>query len=234
MGTFGEELVSPELVLVDPELARRLRPIASRGGWSPPVSAAVLIPAPVVVLRPAATRTVPPRKASPQAAPRALRGVVIAVVAACSGFAAGALFHGEEGATRGRVQALAPEGGRLGPPVSQHTASIAKNAPRRLAGPTRAPTKTRAATRRVSRQVSWQQTRFATFYNIVFIRGGAQALEISTRRTELPTAALRLPAGKYRWNVRPGYGNPRLRKVPGRTFYGPIVSRGVLVVPRGR
>jgi hypothetical protein len=234
MGTFGEELVSPELVLVDPELARRLRPIASKGGWSPPVSAAVLIPAPVVALRPAATQTVPPRTASPQGTPRALRSVVIAVVAASSGFAAGALFHGEEGATRGTVQALAPEGGRLAPPVSQHTASIAKSARRRLAGPTRVPTKTRTATRRVNRQVSWQQTRFATFYNIVFIRRGARALETWTRRTELPAAALRLRAGKYRWTVRPGYGNPRLRKVPGRTFYGPVVSRGVLVVPRGQ
>ena len=116
MSTFGEELVSPELVLVDPELARRLRPIASKGGWSPSVPAAVLVPAPVV-FRPAATRTVPPRNASPSGPPRALRGVVIAVVAACSGFAAGALLHGEEGATQGRVQALAPEGGQPGPPV---------------------------------------------------------------------------------------------------------------------
>ena len=33
--------------------------------------------------------------------------------------------------------------------------------------------------------------------------------------------APRLRAGKYRWTIRPGYGNPRLRKVPGRTFYGP-------------
>ena len=35
MGTLGEESVSPELVLVDPELARRLRPIASKGGSAP-------------------------------------------------------------------------------------------------------------------------------------------------------------------------------------------------------
>ena len=247
MGTFGEELVSPELVLVDPELARRLRPIASKGAWSPSVSAAVLIPAPVVAPRSAATETVPPRKASPLAPPPALRGVVIAVVAACSGFAAGALFHGEEGGGQGSVHALAPEGGRLGPSVSQPVAATAKSARRRLAGRKGVPAKARTATRKASvskaavhsatsrsKAVSWQQTRFATFYSIVFSHGGARALETWTRRTELPATALRLRAGKYRWTVRPGYGNPRLRKVAGRTFYGPVVSRGVLVVPRGQ
>jgi hypothetical protein len=247
MGTFGEESVSPELVLVDPELARRLRPIASKGGWSPSVSAAVFIPAPVAAPRQAATETVPSRNASRLAPPRALRGVVIAVVAASSGFAAGALFHEEEGGTQGRVHALAPEGGRLEPPLSRPVAATAKSARRRLAGRTRVPAKARTATRKPSvskaavhsatsrsRGVSWQQTRFATFYSIVFTRGGTQALETWTRRTELPATALRLRAGKYRWTIRPGYGNPRLRKVPGRTFYGPVVSRGVLVVPRGQ
>lgn len=247
MRTFGQESVSPELVLIDPELARRLRPIASKGSWSPSVSAAVFIPAPVVAPRPVATETVPPRKASPLPPPRALRGVLIAVVAGCSGFAAGALFHGEEGGGQGRVHALAPEGGRLVPPVSQPVAATAKSARRRLAGRTKVSAKAHSATRKASvskaavhsatrrsRRVTWEQTRFATFYSIVFTRGGARALETWTRRTELPATALRLRAGKYRWTIRPGYGNPRLRKVPGRTFYGPVVSRGVLVVPRGQ
>jgi hypothetical protein len=247
--TFEEELVSPELVLVDPELARRVRPTLSTGAWSSAVSAGVAIPMPVVPLRPMATDTGPPRNGSPPESPQALRGVVIAVVAACSGFAAGALFLGEEGASPGRMQAVAPVHGRLGPPtpMSQHTASTAKSARRRLAGPTRVTAKASRATRPVavprasahsvssrSSRVSWQQTRFATFYNIVFIRGGARALQIWTRRTDLRAAALRLRAGKYRWTVRPGYGNPRLRKLPGRTFYGPVVSRGVLVIPRGQ
>jgi len=246
-GTFGEELVSPELVLVDPQLARRLRPIASKGGWSPPVSAAVLIPPPVVVFRPTATEIGPPRSGSPSETPQALRAVVVAVVAACSGFAAGTLFHGEAGTSPRRVLAMAPEHGRLGAPapVSQHTASTAKTARRRLAVPTRVPIKARRVTSTVatpkssahpstsrSRRLQWQQTRYATFYNIVFTRGDARALEIWTRRTNLPAATLRLSGGKYLWTVRPGYGNPRLRKLPGRTFYGPVVSRGVLIVPR--
>lgn len=84
-------------------------------------------------------------------------------------------------------------------------------------------------------QVNWRPVKFATFYHVVFVRGGRQ-LDVLTPRSTLPVKSLRsgrgLRPGRYSWSVRPGYGNFRLRRVPGRTFYGPVVSRGVLLVPR--
>ena len=102
--------------------------------------------------------------------------------------------------------------------------------------PAPTPTLSRSASRPEAQRVSWKGAHFATFYRVVFIRDSSHRLEIATTRTGLSVKALRsgkgLRTGRYRWFVRPGYGNPRLRKVSGRTFYGPITSRGVLLVRR--
>jgi hypothetical protein len=83
--------------------------------------------------------------------------------------------------------------------------------------------------------LNWKSVKFATFYHVVLVRRGRQH-DIWTQRLLLSAGSLRsgrgLRPGRYRWLVRPGYGNFRLRKVAGRTFYGPVVARGVLFVPR--
>jgi len=83
--------------------------------------------------------------------------------------------------------------------------------------------------------MNWKSVKFATFYHVVLVRRGRQH-DIWTQRRVLSVRSLRsgrgLRPGRYRWSVRPGYGNFGLRKVPGRTFYGPVVAHGVLVIPR--
>ena len=237
------EIISPELVLVDPELARRVRPIEWTGAWSPTVRTAEAMPTQPIAPRPITVVVDLPREAVRTGSLQSLRRVVLAAATAGAGFAAGALLFGHDGATSDQAQVAAR--GQPGPsrtkPASRPKAAahVARQAPQAQRTPTRAPASSRAPAHtspRRSNRVSWQQTRFATFYNVVFVRGRSRRLELWTRQTELSVQSLRrrsdrgLSPGTYRWFVRPGYGNLRLRKLPGRTFYGPIVSHGMLII----
>jgi hypothetical protein len=237
------EVVSPELVLVDPELASRVRPIEWPGAWSPTVRAAEATPMPSIAPRPIEVVVDVPREAGRTRSLPSLRSVVGAAAMAGAGFAAGSLLFGHDFATTNQAREAArgqPSPSRARPASRpKAVAHVARQAPQTQRTPTPASASSRAPAQtspRRSSRVSWQQTRFATFYNVVFVRGRSRRLELWTQQTELSVQSLRrrsdrgLGPGTYRWFVRPGYGNPRLRKLPGRTFYGPVVSRGMLII----
>jgi hypothetical protein len=217
----ADDVVSPELVLVDPELAHRARPIALTGAWTPAVNAAAIRARSRAAARPAATslqrvETLPRRPSLPR--------VAIAAAGAAGCFLVLTTLGGAREYHPGAVPHQAPV---------KHVATTLPAPKRTLARPTSTPKARRADKAQL---VKWRRARFATFYRVVLIRDGAHRLKISTTRTALAVASLRsgrgLRAGRYHWFVRPGYGNPRFRKVPGRTFYGPVTSRGVLLVRR--
>jgi hypothetical protein len=219
----SREAVSPELVLVDPELAQRRRAIELTGAWTPAVHAASI-----------RSRSMPVVEAEYEriASKRLRRRPLFAAAAALGLVAATAvLVLRGESATKDKPQAS------VGPPPNVTTAPQTATTPPQTATSPPAPKKKTAARPAVRRsiQVNWRPVKFATFYHVVFVRSGRQ-LDIWTPRSTLSVRSLRsgrgLRPGRYSWSVRPGYGNFRLRKVPGRTFYGPVVSRGVLVVPR--
>jgi hypothetical protein len=229
------EVISPELVLVDPELASRVRPIEWTGAWSAARTAEAM-PTQSIAPRPIEVVVDLPRATGRTGSLQSLRSVVLAAATAGAGFAAGALLFGHNGATTDQAQEAArgqpiPSPAR---PASRPKATVhvAHQAPQTQRTPTRASAGSRAPAHTSPRprsRVSWQQTRFATFYNVVFVRGRSRRLELWTRQTEL-SVDRSLGPGTYRWFVRPGYGNPRLRKLPGRTFYGPVVSRGTVII----
>jgi hypothetical protein len=237
------EVISPELVLVDPELARRVRPIEWTGAWSPAVRTADATPTLSIAPRPVEAVVDLPREAGRTRSLPSLRSVVLAAATAGAGFAAGALLFGQDGTTTSQAQVAAGDQPRPSQARPASRPKAAAHVARRAAQTRRTPTRASAGSRAPahtspsrSSRVSWQQTRFATFYNVVFVRGRSRRLELWTRQTELSVQVLRrrsdrgLGPGTYRWFVRPGYGNPRLRKLPGRTFYGPVVSRGMLII----
>jgi hypothetical protein len=233
------ETVSPELVLVDPELAERIRPIDITGAWTPAVRAAAI-----------RGRTAPAPRASNEIeegvvvieeelrGPRRTPMLVTLGAAAAAGVAATAFVLHDD--TRGSELAGDVAAGRALP---TQTAVVTTQPAQNTAATThrtrtaKAPTKRVAATRVRAHplRVTWKRVKFATFYHVVFNRKGSRGLELWTPHASISLRLLRgghgLNAGRYRWSVRPGYGSFRFRKLPGRTFYGPIVKRGVLVVP---
>jgi len=217
----ADDVVSPELVLVDPELASRVRPITLTGAWTPAVHAASIRARSRATTRLATT--------SPEHLDNLPKTPSLARLSVAAAGAAGCfLLLTTLGGAREYRPTEAPHHA-----VRKHVAANLQAPERTLARPASAPTAPRVTR---APHVNWQRARFATFYRVVFIRDKAHRLQISTTRTALTVESLRsghgLRAGRYRWFVRPGYGNPRLRKVPGRTFYGPVTSRGVLIVRR--
>jgi hypothetical protein len=221
----GDDIVSPELVLVDPELAQRVRPTALTGTWTPAVHAAS-----VRFRSPAPSRPLTANAETlERAKKRSARPILIAAVAACL-VVLGALVVTRRATTDSNDTA----GSAPGPPALPTPTIESPTLP--PATPATPKVKTSTTPSPTRSRVAWRPARFATFYNVVFMRDGDRKLQLWTAHTELSIRLLRsgkgLRAGRYRWFVRPGYGNPRLRKVPGRTFYGPVTSRGVLVVRR--
>jgi hypothetical protein len=212
--------ISPELVLVDPELARRVRPVTLTGAWTPAVHAASIR---------ARSRTTPglvitsPQRFDPLSKRPPLARLSIAAAGAAGCF----LVLTTLGGAREYHPTEAPH------PTVAHQAT-GKHVVTSLPAPK--PSVSRHSSGPKATRVKWPRARFATFYRVVFIRDRAHRLQISTTRTALSVETLRngqgLRAGRYRWFVRPGYGNPRFRKVSGRTFYGPVTSRGVVLVRR--
>ena len=209
--------VSPELVLVDPELARQARPVALTGAWTVAVRAAAIRARSTAT--PASATTSPTRWDAPPKK-SSLHRLSIAATAAAGGFLVVTTLAGTSD-----YRSIEPQ--HQAPTKRVVTEGLAPN-------PATKPTVQRLSSARRTQPVEWQRARFATFYQVVFVRQGARRLQIYTRRTALSVRSLRsgqgLRIGRYRWFVRPGYGNPRLRNVPGRAFYGPVTSRGVVLV----
>jgi hypothetical protein len=87
------------------------------------------------------------------------------------------------------------------------------------------------------RTLQWKAVPHASFYNVVLVRNGVRVLDVWPRRNHLSLAALtkrrgRVPAGRYKWFVYPGYGN---RSERGRhsTFYGEVAAQGTVVIRAG-
>lgn len=215
----ADDVVSPELVLVDPELAHRVRPITLTGAWTPAVRAASI----------RARSAAPPVPATtgPQRLDALPKRPSLPRLAVAAAGAAGCFLVLT---TLGGAREYRPTEAPTESPPRAVATPVVTNPP--------APktTRSRPASGPNAQHVTWRRARFATFYRVVFVRDGTHRLQISTTRAALTVETLRrgqgLRPGRYRWYVRPGYGNPRLRKVPGRTFFGPITSRGVLLVRR--
>jgi hypothetical protein len=221
--TSAEDVVSPELVLVDPELARRVRPITLTGAWSPAVRAASIRARSTAA--PGRAVTTPQRVDALTKRP-SLPRLFIAAAGAAGCFLVVTTLGGAR-----EVRTTADQPTEAPPRAAADHVVPALPAPK----PRPNPKPSRSSPGPRGQRLGWQRARFATFYRVILIRNDHR-LQISTTRTALSVETLRsghgLRAGRYRWFVRPGYGNPRLRKVPGRTYYGPVTSRGVLLVRR--
>lgn len=197
--------LSPELALVDPDLA-----LAARERLEPPQPPPRRPPA--VELDPASDPIVP---AEPGSTRR--RQVVWALVA---GVGAGALALAVSKATVGGSQPAASAPGAVSRPRAPGTTA----APTTRGGhvrptPKPATVRSRGAAQPLAatRRFVWVKSARATYYEVQFFRAGARILD---RRVE--GASLTLPAhwtyrgkryalarGRYRWVVRPGFGRVR-------------------------
>ena len=172
--------ISPELVLVDPDLAAALRATAVAGRRVEP--------------RVGATAPSPPEGVS------LLRRVTVA-----AGAAVLAVLLLEAGAGSAERQPLAPPVRRSAPAPAEHrvpaiasgrTDAFGRPAPR-LVPPDR-------AVRAVPAGVSWPAVRGAAYYDLVLWRDGRRVLDRWPRepRLALPTLA----PGHYLWFAYPGFG----------------------------
>ena len=220
---FSVEPISPELALVDPALRREVRSIARAQRER---TFAVLADAP-----PVTTGAVPPDAAA-RTWRRPSKSMLLAVgaLAVVAAFVATAMLTPR--LRQERVSTQEPKAAADGPAERRAPAVL----------PQRELTQ---ATRRVNlkvsarRPLSWTPVRYATFYNVVLVRGSSRVLDLWPRKAELTLSTLRhrggshLRAGQYHWFVYPGFGRRRPR-VSGSTIYGKLVAQGVLTVPQRR
>jgi hypothetical protein len=220
--------VSPELVLVDPELGARARAALPDHPWPAPV--------PIEPSQPA-----PPPSRAPFGAGFWLTG--LALVLAVAGLTLISTddrptFAAEVGSGEGRVPAAgttstiesersAPTPAQPTPPPARPTPPPARTRTRTNASPTPPPpapaprTKTTATTTRPTPQASprrapqrrgfkparvfsWPPRAGAAFYQVVFLRNSKPFYRAhpTTPRVEIPRG-VRFTAGIYRWTVRP-------------------------------
>jgi len=175
------EVVSPELVLVDPDLARQVRPVTLTGAWTPAVHAASIRARSRATPRHAATS--PERfEALPKARPLPRLSVAAAGAAGCF------LVLTTLGGAREYRPAEAPHQVAV-----KQVATNLPPAPRRTLPRASSTSKVRHVSK--AQRVEWQPARFATFYRVVFVRGGAPRLQIATTRTALSVKTLRSGRG---------------------------------------
>lgn len=222
------EPLSPELVLVDPELAARARAALPHAG------------APADVRPRRATRRYAEPRSSPArppevvgvGTPRRRMGKPLAFVAglAVAGVAVGVWARGAEESSNapaapvttpamsGRGEARPPGATPNRPPPQ-----TARNRPATRSSPRRPPADRTSAVR----TFAWAGVRGANHYRVEFFRHGSKILDARTRtsRLVLPTRwryagrRITLSPGRYRWRVHPAFG------APSRVRYGkPVVS----------
>jgi hypothetical protein len=213
---FSLEPISPELALVDPALRQHARSI---GHTQRERTLSVAADA-----QPAITSALPPDAAVRTWRRPSKSGLVaVGALAVVAAFVATAILTPRQE----HVSTQAPK-------------AAADRGPARAVFPQRELTQ---AIRRVNLKVSasrplrWTPVRYATFYDVVLMRGNSRVLDFWPRKAELTLTTLRrrggsqLRAGQYQWFVYPGFGRRRPR-VSGPTIYGKLVAQGVLTVPQ--
>jgi hypothetical protein len=230
--------VSPELALVDPELARRLRERHDAERASLPTER------PVTLRTVAAVHRAPP-PARPQRALRIAFGV-LALVAVGAVAAVAATPRLREALGLSREHAAAVRADATATPL--RTASTGAT----TAGATRTATTPFATTRAAApharpaarrrpltpgrRVFAWTSVPKATYYVIDFYRGRRRIYEGRTVEPKLALAArwkfdgrrYALTPGRYRWSVRAGFGRRSARR------YGKVLVDAKLVVSASR
>jgi hypothetical protein len=239
------QVISPELVLVDPDLASVARLLLPEPSWSsgPRISGFELDP-----VTPAGAAGPRDRRAAERL--KDLGTTLLLTVAAASltlnGFLiAVAMKTGTSAAAAQTVQerSFVPDA-RLS---VAHFSVAATTATTVTTAALPATTTTRKTTRRVSarptavvhravKTLRWHAVTDATYYDVVLWRGGKRLLDLwpVTPTVDLPTAQVnhgsqtRLSPGRYLWFVYPGLGAKSSRR------YGSLAASGVLVVhPKG-
>jgi hypothetical protein len=226
--------MSPELVLVDPELALWAR---QRLADHKRVEEA---PASPLVRPEARTLEVAPSFAAPTSVPtsrRPRRRHVLATVS--SGAACGALLllvgdavPRDEGRARPDRTDLSPEGAPRRPvPAERGGTRPPQPAPER-ATPTSPPTP-RERPAAAPRRFVWVPVAKARYYEIQLFRNRAKILDIRSESagfTLAPKWTYRghryaLSRGRYRWVVRPGFGSPSGNRLGGAIVRSSLVVR---------
>jgi hypothetical protein len=212
--------ISPELALVDPELAaeaRRSLPVppfrsssASEAGRRP----AVADRPPVELLEPLPTRhEMDPAAATPSAArrettpalqgtekhARTLRRAPLGIAAVTGVMALAALFGPLVVTTVSRTVAGGSAGATAPAPASAPAAR--------------------------GYDIRWRPVPGATYYNLVLQVQGVRSLDLWPRQAHVHIPAGSLPPGRYTWFVYPAV------KAGARPSYGPLAGRGGLTVP---
>ncbi len=246
-----EEPLSPELVLVDPDLARRARKqLPEREPERQRVPVELTPPAQEPLfgfVQPAPTSRV--LDGQPRAPKRRRAGQILVLLILATGAALAILRVDplKHPFWKSRKSSVAPAGRAQSPPsLPPATIATPKPAPKRHAASGRrtAPSRTSAKPKRrsanprppqVPRVFAWIAVPKASYYLVQFYHGGAEIFEAqpSAPRLLLPHRwsfkghRYSLVPGRYQWSVRPGYG-PR-----SQARYGEPVVRAKLVVQRG-
>jgi hypothetical protein len=237
------EPISPELILVDPELGQRARkalpPPGAFGMAAPPISDKTREGAQPVAVEP------------PEDLPSLLGGVKAVVLTGALVVLGTVMLLGiaefaREGPTLGSQPSQRAANGSVGParterpPARSRTGQsrTPKTAQPQTNPPTRATHRTRAAERRPvtpARErtiaISWKRVARARSYWVQVYRlglpGARKVLEAITRepRMTLP-ARPTLRRGRYRWEVWPQFGARRTRE------YTKLAAKGVFVIGR--
>jgi hypothetical protein len=210
------EVVSPELALVDPELAERARRALPGPGGVARVTAPAQTPVPLA------------DASSERSRERPWRSVLLVLLVGSLGLNVDLFVehHSDDAATRvvgaGEV-AAAPAPKR----VRRYGVRAAQ---RRIVQPA-APA---AVPRRVVRKtLRWPTAAAAVEYDVVIWQGHRRVLDVWTREARLDPAALACPAarklrpgGRYLWFVYPSFGRGSAR------HFGPLVKWGTFRAPR--
>jgi hypothetical protein len=216
--------VSPELVLVDPDLAEiardqlKLREVPASRREVDGSTLVVSAPLDLEDFRARASRAAAVEAAARQTRRRKQRRIVVLVAAGmlAAAAAAVAVVSGMRPATQDGERASAD----AEPPVE---ASPASPPPSEVPANSRGRERTAFA----PRTFVWPPVSGAAFYRVEFFRGRRKVFEASPTkpRLELPLSwshggrRFRLTRGKYRWEVRPAFG------ARSRPRYGPPVTR---------